>query len=131
MRKLFVNILATTAMSLLCLAAFAGLSKASFLQISTVFQVFGVNLLIHLFLKLARFWEFSIPYLSFLLDLFLVTLILVLSAHWLDWYRSTPSPILVGIGIITYAAALLLDIFYLQREAMELNRLIKKRKKVN
>lgn len=131
MRKLFVNILATTAMSLLCLAAFAGLSKASFLQISTVFQVFGVNLLIHLFLKLARFWEFSIPYLSFLLDLFLVTLILVLSAHWLDWYRSTPFPILVGIGIITYAAALLLDVFYLQREATELNRLIKKRKKVN
>ena len=59
MRKAVTNFFATTGISLILLSLFALYFQAHWLLLVTIFQVFLVNILIHLALLTRQKWEFQ------------------------------------------------------------------------
>lgn len=127
MKRNIVNIFATTGISILLLSIVALFYKAEYLYLKTVFQVLGVNILVHLGLVLIHKIQIKYVVLETALDVILITGALLAFGVIFDWFTSTPIWILVIMGIILYMASLLLNLLQMKKEAQELNALIKKR----
>ncbi|MGT2750963.1 hypothetical protein ACVRXF_08720 [Streptococcus orisasini] len=126
MRKIVTNTLATTAISLILLALFALYFRAEWILLITIFQVFLVNILIHLALLLRKKWEVQWEMARGLLDLVLIEGIIFGSSFPFHW--NAKLWVLLVIGLIIYLLSYLLDLFYLGQEAQEINSLIRKRR---
>lgn len=126
MRKAVTNFFATTGISLILLSLFALYFQAHWLLLVTIFQVFLVNILIHLALLTRRKWEFQQELVGSLLDLVIIEGIIYSLSFPFHWNASLW--VLLSIGLIIYLISRLLDLFYLGQEAQEINSLIKKRR---
>lgn len=126
MRKAVTNFFATTGISLILLSLFALYFQAHWLLLVTIFQVFLVNILIHLALLTRQKWEFQQELVGSLLDLVIIEGIIYSLSFPFHWNASLW--VLLSIGLITYLISRLLDLFYLGQEAQEINSLIKKRR---
>ena len=126
MRKAVTNFFATTGISLILLSLFALYFQAHWLLLVTIFQVFLVNILIHLALLTRQKWEFQQELVESLLDLVIIEGIIYSLSFPFHWNASLW--VLLSIGLIIYLISRLLDLFYLGQEAQEINSLIKKRR---
>lgn len=126
MRKAVTNFFATTGISLILLSLFALYFQAHWLLLVTIFQVFLVNILIHLALLTRQKWEFQQELVGSLLDLVIIEGIIYILSFPFHWNASLW--VLLSIGLIIYLISRLLDLFYLGQEAQEINSLIKKRR---
>ena len=126
MRKAVTNFFATTGISLILLSLFALYFQAHWLLLVTIFQVFLVNILIHLALLMRQKWEFQQELVGSLLDLVIIEGIIYSLSFPFHWNASLW--VLLSIGLIIYLTSRLLDLFYLGQEAQEINSLIKKRR---
>ncbi|MFM1626195.1 hypothetical protein AB6P14_02800 [Streptococcus mutans] len=126
MRKAVTNFFATTGISLILLSLFALYFQAYWLLLVTIFQVFLVNILIHLALLTRQKWEFQQELVGSLLDLVIIEGIIYSLSFPFHWNASLW--VLLSIGLIIYLISRLLDLFYLGQEAQEINSLIKKRR---
>ncbi|MCB4976515.1 hypothetical protein LGW63_02290 [Streptococcus mutans] len=126
MRKAVTNLFATTGISLILLSLFALYFQAHWLLLVTIFQVFLVNILIHLALLTRQKWEFQQELVGSLLDLVIIEGIIYSLSFPFHWNASLW--VLLSIGLIIYLISRLLDLFYLGQEAQEINSLIKKRR---
>ncbi|EMB72255.1 hypothetical protein [Streptococcus mutans] len=126
MRKAVTNFFATTGISLILLSLFALYFQAHWLLLVTIFQVFLVNILIHLALLTRQKWEFQQELVGSLLDLVIIEGIIYSLSFPFHWNASLW--VLLSIGLIIYLISCLLDLFYLGQEAQEINSLIKKRR---
>ena len=126
MRKAVTNFFATTGISLILLSLFALYFQAHWLLLVTIFQVFLVNILIHLALLTRLKWEFQQELVGSLLDLVIIEGIIYSLSFPFHWNASLW--VLLSIGLIIYLISRLLDLFYLGQEAQEINSLIKKRR---
>lgn len=126
MRKAVTNFFATTGISLILLSLFALYFQAHWLLLVTIFQVFLVNILIHLALLTRQKWEFQQELVGSLLDLVIIEGIIYSLSFPFHWNASLW--VLLFIGLIIYLISRLLDLFYLGQEAQEINSLIKKRR---
>ncbi|EMB88740.1 hypothetical protein [Streptococcus mutans] len=126
MRKAVTNFFATTGISLILLSLFALYFQAHWLLLVTIFQVFLVNILIHLVLLTRQKWEFQQELVGSLLDLVIIEGIIYSLSFPFHWNASLW--VLLSIGLIIYLISRLLDLFYLGQEAQEINSLIKKRR---
>lgn len=126
MRKAVTNFFATTGISLILLSLFALYFQAHWLLLVTIFQVFLVNILIHLALLTRQKGEFQQELVGSLLDLVIIEGIIYSLSFPFHWNASLW--VLLSIGLIIYLISRLLDLFYLGQEAQEINSLIKKRR---
>ena len=126
MRKAVTNFFATTGISLILLSLFALYFQAHWLLLVTIFQVFLVNILIHLALLTRQKWEFQQELVGSLLDLVIIEGIIYSLSFPFHWNASLW--VLLSIGLIIYLISRLLDLFYLGQEAQEIYSLIKKRR---
>ncbi|MFC3931634.1 hypothetical protein ACVR0S_07075 [Streptococcus dentapri] len=126
MKKIMTNIFATTGISVILLALIAIFFKAQWLLLLTIFQVLMVNILIHVSLLTRQKWELD-SFLAAVLDLVIIEAILFLAGSLFNW--NTGVWILLLMGLIVYALSRGLDLFYLNKEAREINLLIKKRQR--
>ena len=126
MRKAVTNFFATTGISLILLSLFALYFQAHWLLLVTIFQLFLVNILIHLVLLTRQKWEFQQELVGSLLDLVIIEGIIYSLSFPFHWNASLW--VLLSIGLIIYLISRLLDLFYLGQEAQEINSLIKKRR---
>lgn len=126
MRKVVTNFFATTGISLILLSLFALYFQAHWLLLVTIFQVFLVNILIHLALLTRQKWEFQQELVGSLLDLVIIEGIICSLSFPFHWNASLW--VLLSIGLIVYLMSHLLELFYLGQEAQEINSLIKKRR---
>ena len=126
MRKAVTNFFATTGISLILLSLFALYFQAHWLLLVTIFQVFLVNILIHLALLTRQKWEFQQELVGSLLDLVIIEGIIYSLSFPFHWNASLW--VLLSIGLIIYLISRLLDLFYLGQEEQEINSLIKKRR---
>ncbi|BAL70009.1 hypothetical protein [Streptococcus mutans] len=126
MRKAVTNFFATTGISLILLSLFALYFQAHWLLLVTIFQVFLVNILIHLALLTRQKWEFQQELVGSLLDLVIIEGIIYSLSFPFHWNASLW--VLLSIGLVIYLISRLLDLFYLGQEAQEINSLIKKRR---
>ena len=126
MRKAVTNFFATTGISLILLSLFALYFQAHWLLLVTIFQVFLVNILIHLAFLTRQKWEFQQELVGSLLDLVIIEGIIYSLSFPFHWNASLW--VLLSIGLIIYLISRLLDLFYLGQEEQEINSLIKKRR---
>ncbi|EMB87780.1 hypothetical protein SMU57_08916 [Streptococcus mutans NMT4863] len=126
MRKAVTNFFATTGISLILLSLFALYFQAHRLLLVTIFQVFLVNILIHLALLTRQKREFQQELVGSLLDLVIIEGIIYSLSFPFHWNANLW--VLLSIGLIIYLISRLLDLFYLGQEAQEINSLIKKRR---
>lgn len=129
MKRNIVNIFATTGISILLLSIVALFYKAEYLYLKTVFQVLGVNIIVHLGLVLIQKLPIKYALLKTVLDVILITGTLLVFGVLFDWFTSTPVWVLVIMGIVMYMLSLFLDLLQMKKEAQEINELIRKRKK--
>lgn len=124
MKKWFINVFATTGLSLLLVALVALCLGAHWLYLVSIFQVLLLNILIHLTILATRQLALTSFLWQALLDIAVIeglTGLLGLVFNWNQWLM------LVLIGLIMYAVSQVLDLFDLNQEAKEINELIQKR----
>lgn len=129
MKKIILNIMATTGIALVVLALVALCYDASMLCISSVFQVLGLNIVIYAGMYLLNRFEYPYPILETGLKLVYV-LALVLVCGWIfDWYASTPIFVLIPMAIGIFVVCLCLDAISLMGEVKTINKLINNEEK--
>lgn len=129
MKKGVINIFATTGLSLILLSIIARLYDAEFLCIKTVFQVFLLNVVMHLILLLM--YKIEIKYLAIevAIEIVLTVVLSLLFGTIFNWYTSTPLFVLVFMSIAIYVISIVLNILHMKQEANEINELIQMIKK--
>ena len=127
MRKFFANIFATTGISLILLSVIALFFQAKCIYLETVFQVLGVNIVIHLGLFVLSKLELKYVVIEMFLHIAMIIIMLVAFGSIFNWFTSTPIWILIIIGFVIYIISAILNLFYMKREAQEINALINKR----
>lgn len=127
MRKMTVNILCSTALTLLVLAAFGTMFGATVLFISGVFQSLIANIVIHVGLLITHKFESRYAVLEYTLDIVYTIAVVLMFGFVFNWYSSTPAWILVTMSVLLYLAGMLLSTIQMRQEISEINKLLKKR----
>ena len=126
MKKMLTNIFATTGFSLVLLTVIAVFFKVHWLLLITIFQVLLANILIHLSLLIRQKWELQSVFLAAVTDIVIINGIVFLLSKVFSW--NVGNWVLLLIGSVLYLISRLLDLFYLNQEAREINLLIRKRR---
>lgn len=124
MKRGIVNVLCTTAVTLLVLAVFGAMFGARFLFISSVFQSLLVNLVIHAGLIVTKKFESSYAVLEYMLDIGYTVAVVLTAGAAFHWYASTPAWVLAAISVIVYCAGLWIGTLRTRREIKEINELL-------
>lgn len=127
MKKAAVNILCSTGITLLLLASVGTLFAARFLFISSVFQCFLTNCIVHAGLLVTHRFESSYAILEYTLDIGYTIAIVVLSGAVFNWYGSTPIWVLILMSVMIYLIGMLLSIIQIRQDVEGINRLLEKR----
>ena len=125
MKKILTNIFATTGFSLILLAVIAVFFGVQWLLLITLFQVLLANVLIHLSLFIRQKWELQSVFFSAVTDIVIINGIVFLLSAVFSW--NVGNWVLLLIGLMVYLISCLLDLFYLNQEAHEINLLIRRR----
>lgn len=129
MKRGFINIFATTGLSLILLSIIATFYNAECLFVKTVFQVFLLNVVVHLVLFLMYKMEIKYLAVEIVLEIILTVAASLLFGVIFDWYTSTPLLVLVVMSIIIYVISIILNVLHMKQEADEINELIQTIKK--
>lgn len=127
MKKICVNILCSTTVTLLILAVLGALSDAKFLLINSVFQSFFVNIVIHIGLLFTHRFESSYAILEVMLDIGYMEIAVIFFGAVFHWYGSTPIWVLALMTAIIYIVGIFFNIVQMRQEIEEINELLQKR----
>lgn len=127
MKRISVNILCSTAVTLLLLSLLGTVSGAHFLLINSVFQSFLVNVVIYIGLFFTHRFESSYAVLEMMLDLVFIEAVAVIFGAVFDWYSCISIGVLAGMTVIVYFVGILLNIVQMRQEIEEINVLLQKR----
>ena len=126
MKKMIMNILATTGIALVALALVATMYDGTIICVDTIFHVLGLNVVIYIGLHFMEYIEYRYSVLETVLKL-LYTLILVLTGGKIcGWYTNMPGVVLVIMTIAIFVVFVLLDAISLLGEVRSINGLIAK-----
>ena len=127
MRKILVNIFATTGISFILLSIIALLFQAKCIYLETVFQVLGANVVVHFGLIALCKLELKHAIIEMFFHIALIIFVLILFGSVFHWFTSTPILVLVIMGVVIYSISAILNLFCMKWEAQEINALIKRR----
>jgi len=132
MKKMIINIMACTGITLTVLAVIGTLSGAKFLFISSVFQSLGANIVINLGFLLTRKFESKCAALEATLDLGYTITVLIIFGAVFDWFEhGTPIWILAIMAVLIYLSGLFLSLFRMHEDINTINQLLQKRSNKN
>ncbi len=124
MKKMILNIMATTGITLVILALIATCYGGTVIFISSVFQALVLNIAIYVGIYLLNRLEYRYPILETGLKLIYV-LALVLTSGWIfEWYNNMSGSVLVLMTIVIFGVCVCLDTIRLIDEVKEINVLI-------
>lgn len=129
MKKMIVNILATTGVSLLLLSTVALSFHASCIYLETVFQAFGVNIMTHLGIMYIKKIELKNIFTEMALEIAFIVCEILVFGRLFRWFASLSFLLLVCMGVVIYIISLFLNLLQMKQEAKELNLLIKNHNK--
>lgn len=124
MKKSVIHIFATTGLSLVLLSVVAMLYDAEFLCVETVFQVFLLNVIVHLILLLMDKIEITYLAIEVAIEVILTVALSLLFGTIFHWYTSTPLFVLVLMTVAIYAVSIVLNILHMKQETDEINKLL-------
>lgn len=125
MKKLIVNCLASTGLTLITLAVIASLHQAKFLCISSVYQSFVVNIIIYVGLFFMQKFESNYFVIELIIEIGYVLGILIVSGFFFNWYSSMPLWLLILMGIVVYFLSCLINIIKINDEMAFINKQLK------
>lgn len=124
MKKILLNIMATTGISLVVLSLVAILYDGSLICIDTIFQVLGLNVVIYIGLYFMGFIEYRLAILETGLKLTYIIALVLISGLILGWYNNLPIVVLVLMTIGIFIVSVCLDAISLITEVKLINVLI-------
>ena len=124
MKKIILNIMATTGISLVALSLVATLYDGSLICIDTIFQVLGLNVVIYIGLYFMEFIEYRYALLETGLKLIYIIVFVLISGFLLGWYSNLPGIVLVLMTIAIFIVCVCLDAVNLISEVKSINNLI-------
>ncbi len=128
MKKLIINIMASTGITLIVLAIIGTLFSAKFLFISSVFQSLGANIVIHLGFLLTSKFESKYAALEVALDIGYTIIVLTIFGAVFDWFTNgTPIWVLVIMAVLIYLLGLLISMYRMRVDINNINKLLRKR----
>lgn len=126
MKKMTVHILCSTGITLIVLALIGTMFGAKFLFISSVFQSFIANIIIHIGLLFTHKFESTYAALEYALDIGYTTGVVLVSGVVFKWYSSTPMWVLITMSVIVYFVGIILSTLRMQQDIHEINTLLKR-----
>lgn len=124
MKKIILNIMATTGISLVALALIAILYDGTLICIDTVFQMLGLNIVIYIGLYFMDYMEYRYALLETGLKLIYIILLVLISGFVWDWYNNLSGAVLILMTIGIFAVCVCLDTISLLSEVKTINGLI-------
>lgn len=122
-------ILVTTALAVMGLSAVAVFYQGAYLCIDTIFQIFFVNIIIHVGLWLFERMECSYIYLEILSELGIVLAVLLSAGYAYKWFDTISAPVLGILGAVVYGAACLTETIQIQNNLKKINEMLKKQER--
>ena len=124
MKKMILNIMATTGISLVALSLVATLYDGSLICIDTIFQVLGLNVIIYIGLYFMEFIEYRYAMLETGLKLIYVIMLVLISGWLFGWYNNLSGTVLVLMTIAIFVVCVCLDAINLLSEVKSINVII-------
>lgn len=124
MKKMILNIMATTGISLVSLSLVASLYDGSLICIDTIFQVLGLNVVIYIGLYFMEFIEYHYAILETGLKLVYIIILVLISGLLFGWYNNLSGAVLVFMTIGVFIVCVCLDAISLISEVKFINILI-------
>jgi len=124
MKKMILNIMATTGISLVALSLVATLYDGSLICIDTIFQVLGLNAVIYIGLYVMELFEYHYAILETGLKLIYIIILVLISGLLFGWYNNLPGVVLVIMTIGIFGVCVGLDVISLISEVKSINGLI-------
>ena len=125
MKEAIKNYLALNGVTLILLTIIASTYQGSLLCLSTIYEVFGVNLVIMIGFKLLEHFECNYYLLEVGMKVSFMLGLLMGAGVLFHWYDSLPIGILIGMGIAVYILASLVGIWYIQKDIEWINEKLK------
>ncbi len=126
MKKMILNIMATTGITLVILALIATCYAGTVIFISTVFQALLLNVMIYIGIYLLSRFEYRYSVIETGLKLVYVLALVLISGWIFDWYNNLSVPVLVFMTIVIFFVCLGLDTISLIEEVKTINGLIER-----
>lgn len=124
MKKMILNIMATTGISLVALSLVATLYDGSLICIDTIFQVLGLNVIIYIGLYFMEFIEYRYAILETGLKLIYIIMLVLISGWLFGWYNNLSGTVLVLMTIAIFVVCVSLDAVNLLSEVKSINVII-------
>lgn len=130
MKKLFLKILCSTALTLILLGIIGTFLGAEFLLISSIFESLAANIIIHLGFIVTNRFESKYTLLESALDIGYAIMVLTVFGFIFNWYSSTPIWILIFMAVLIYFIGLFLNMCRVRKDVKIINGLLQERNKV-
>lgn len=127
MKKMISNCFTTTGLTLITLTMVASLYQASFLCLSSIYQILLVNILIHVGLIFVRKIESKYFVIEVAIEIGYVMVILLAFGFIFKWFTNPPLWVVVLIGIAVYIIGCLINIFQIKDDISFINDQLKLR----
>jgi len=124
MKKMIINIMVTTGITLVLLALVALCYGATVLFISAVFQALGLNIVIYAGIYLINRFEYRYPILETGLKLVYVLALVLACGGIFGWYENLSGAVLTLMTVAIFGMCMFLDTLSLREEVKEINGLI-------
>ncbi len=128
MRKMILNIMATTGITLFLLAVIATCYSARFLCVESVFQSLFANVLMHLGIYGLSKPEFRYPIMESVLSIGYTIMVALICGKIFHWYESMPIGVLALMTMVVYLLGCWLSVIKLRKEVNDINILLQRRK---
>ena len=129
MKKMILNIMATTGISLVALSLVATLYDGSLICIDTIFQVLGLNVIIYIGLYFMEFIEYRYAILETGLKLIYIIMLVLISGWLFGWYNNLSGTVLVLMTIAIFVICVCLDAVNLLSEVKSINVIIEEERR--
>lgn len=126
MKRMILNIMATTGITLVVLSIVALCYDATVIFINTVFQSFLLNVLIYIGIYILNHFEYRYPILETGLKLLYVLALALVCGWFFGWYVNLSMAVLIIMTVVIFVVCACLDTFSLMDEVKAINVLLEK-----
>lgn len=125
MKKLLINCLATTALTIMMHAAISAIFfGASLMFIKNVFEILAVNLVVHIGLIFVQKFEIKYIIIERIVEVAFVLIVVLPAGFLFDWYSTNSMWIVLIICVVIYFVGCFIDIMKVNDEIADINKLI-------
>jgi hypothetical protein len=128
LKRIILYVFASTGAVLFLLAVFTMFKEGKSINVDTILEIIGANIVISTGLFLTHKIEFRYAIFEFLLDIGFMIAVIILSGTLFHWYSRISVWIPLVIVLMVYILFYLLDIIRVRRDIKEINKLLQKLK---